>query len=71
MRAFEFNEETVMAVSLELSADLRVIEREVETLYDLLSDLGGIESIIVTLFALIVAPFSKGNLDAHIASQLY
>lgn len=49
-RPFEFFEEDVMGVGIELDLDLRRIERSNYTILDVLADVGGLSSV-TTVFA--------------------
>ena len=71
MRAFEMNNSTVMAISFELDSDLRVLEREYETILEALGAIGGLEAIVLTFFSLIISPLSENNLAHYLISKLY
>ena len=51
--------------------DLTVVEREGYTFLDLLSDVGGLESILISVFASVITFTNYSNFDSHLASELY
>ena len=50
---------TVMSIAIEMDLDQKVIERSNFTILDLLSDIGGLESIIFSLLSFIVGLWSR------------
>ena len=60
-----------MELTFELNLDLAVIQRVGYTLIDLLSDIGGVQAILVTLISMFVWLCNYNNFDNHMASQLF
>ena len=54
-----------------MSPDLIQIERSGYTLLDLLSDIGGIQGLMMSLFGFMVNFLNNGFLDHHLAGKLY
>ena len=51
--------------------DLTVIERSGYTLIDLLSDVGGIQGLLLTIFGTLLNVWNYKFLENYIASQLF
>ena len=54
-----------------MSPDLIQIERSGYTLLDLLSDIGGIQGLLMSFFGFMVSLLNNGFLDHHLAGKLY
>ena len=62
-RPAEWDSDVITNVSYEVSPHLNIIFRDGYTFLDILSDLGGISSLISVAFALIVSLFNKNRFD--------
>ena len=60
-----------MDITVELNQNQEVLVRNVYTILDVLSDIGGMQSFICSGFSLILACFNYKNLDNYMASHLY
>ena len=66
------HDDTIMAITLELSNDKRVIDRSIFTVLDLLAALGGLQSILASLAASAVSIWTGGSLlDAYLIRELF
>ena len=55
-----------MRLYFELSRDKTLLERNVYTVLDLLSDIGGIQGLLVSFFALIVSTLNTDRFEEHL-----
>ena len=60
-----------MSLSFEKSLDQAVIQRVGYTLLDLLSDIGGIQSILVSGIAILVSIWNYNNFDNHFLTNFF
>mmetsp|Transcript_32870 Transcript_32870/g.43341 ORF Transcript_32870/g.43341 Transcript_32870/m.43341 type:complete len:87 (+) Transcript_32870:130-390(+) len=70
-KAYEFDQNIIMAMSFVLDPDLIVVERSFDTVLDLLSDIGGLESILLSTASLILNVLNKDFLDNFLISKLF
>ena len=61
----------VMMVSVEMNMDLLSVGRVGYNVIDMFSDIGGIQSIIMTTFALILSVLNHNYFDSYMAQKLY
>ena len=54
-----------------MGLDLIVYERQVYTLFDMLADIGGLSSILVTFIKLLLAAWNYNSLDNLMVSRLF
>ena len=57
-----------MDVTLEMNLDLGMIQREGYNVLDVLSDIGGIQSIFITTFSTLIGVCNYRNFDNYMAS---
>ena len=60
-----------MAITIEHSLDRQIVERVNYTFLDVLSDVGGLTSVIASVFAILLAIVNRNILDQHMVKQLY
>ena len=60
-----------MQISFELNFHQTVIQRQGYTLFDLLSGVGGIQSVLYAVFSLFLSYFNYNNFSSHLASKFY
>ena len=60
-----------MDVTIEMNLDLGVIQRTSYNVLDVLSDIGGIQSIIITSFSFFIGILNYKHFDSYMASKLY
>ena len=58
-------------VSFEMNMDLNSIDRVGYNFIDMLSDIGGIQTIVMTTFALIMSILNHNYFDSYMAQRLY
>jgi len=61
----------MMDITIEMNRELAVIQRSGYTIFDLLSDTGGVQSILLSGFAGLIGLFNYQHFDTYIASQLF
>ena len=62
-RPFEFFADSIASISITCGSDLKVIERSNYSVLDLLADIGGLESMLLTLVAPLLSIINYNNLD--------
>ena len=60
-----------MSVGIDMSLDQTVIERSNYTILDVLSDVGGLESVVASTIALVLSILNYNNLDSAMITQLF
>ena len=70
-RSAEQIEGHIFGFMYEMSLDLLIVSRNSYTLLDILSDVGGIESIFVTCISLILSILNYKYFDSYMVSHLY
>ena len=68
---YEYSNNNHITVRMEMNSDLIRIERSVYTVFDLLSDIGGITSILLSVFIVIDHLWSFASLENYIVQRLY
>ena len=58
-------------MTFEFDLDLTVIQRIGYTIPDLLSDIGGMEALILSLFNIILGFWNYNNFDNHLISKFF
>ena len=54
-----------------MSKDKKVLERNIYTVLDLLSDIGGVQGLLVSTFTFLVACLNKDHFEERLIGQLY
>ena len=70
-RADERSSNLIIQISYEVNFDAIIISRSGYTLLDVLSGVGGIQSVIYSVFSLILSYFNFNNFSSHLASRFY
>lgn len=65
------NQFVQMDITIEMNLDLTVIERKGYTFLDLLSDIGGVQSILLSSFSILVGIWNYNYIDDYMASKLF
>ena len=60
-----------MDISIEMNLDRTYLIRQTFDILDLLSDVGGIQTIMVVFASVVVSVLNFGNFDTFLASRLY
>ena len=63
-RPFEFFEEDVMALGIDLDLTRTVINRTNYTILDVLSDVGGLESVLASFVSFLLGALNYNNLNS-------
>ena len=61
----------ITRLSFEVDLDLTVIQRIGYTILDILSDIGGIEALLFSLFNIILGFWNYNNLDNHLINKFF
>ena len=70
-RADERSKDLIIQISYEVNFDQKVISRQGYTLLDVLSGVGGIQSVLYAAFSVILSYFNFNNFSSHLASRFY
>ena len=70
-RPYERDPLSVIRISIEHTKDKAVIERVNYTFLDVLSDVGGLSSVIAMVFASILSISNYNSLNEHMINKLY
>ena len=70
-RSYEKDYYTIMNLNIELNLDRFFIVREPDTYIDVLADLGGVQSIFISLFSVILAVINYSHFDTFMTSRLF
>ena len=71
VRVVKRDDETLMTFNFELDYSKTFIEREIYTILDFLSDIGGLNDILIALFTIMLALINSKNSEIFMASRLY
>ena len=69
--AWSWDDVTLANISIEMNRDLTVLQRDGYTFLDLISDIGGIQSILLQIFASIVVILNHNYLPNYLVSKLF
>lgn len=61
----------VMDLSFEMNLSQTVISRQIYSTLELISDIGGIQAILLQFFSIILSVFNYRNLNTFLASKLF
>ena len=70
-RAFEKDVNVAMDITIEMNRDQVTLSRNVYTILDVLADIGGIQSIIVSVIVIFSSFWNYGHFDSNMAKQLF
>ena len=71
VRSYEKEENTIMNLNIEMNLDKIAIERHGYTFLDMLSDCGGVQSILVSMFSCSLIILNHEHFDTFMASKLF
>ena len=71
LRSYERKDRTWTSVTLEMDLSLKTFERSVYTLFDLLSDIGGLSGILFSFFLLMNNAWNFNKFDNMLVSRLF
>ena len=64
-------EDLIMVISFEMDLNLYSIERAGYNILDLLSNIGGIQGLLLSFFGVLISAFNYNNFDNITAAQFY
>lgn len=70
-RLYDFADNVQLAITYELSSDLRVVKRQVYGLLDLLGDLGGLASSLYSLFFALITVFQYKAAVSYVTNHTF
>ena len=70
-RPFEREPTFIIGLAFEMNYDLNVVSRNTYNILDLLSDIGGIQSLLVTFFNLLLSIWNYNHFSNYMVSKLY
>ena len=71
MRPYEENDNNIMDIDIQMNPDLIIIERKGYQILDFLSDLGGMEAFLFSIFSVVLSFLNYNHFNTHMASRLY
>ena len=71
VRPYEKDYDVIMEITVERNLDQVVVVREGYTILDYLSDIGGMQGLIFSGFALLLSLWNYNYFDDHLVSRLY
>ena len=71
VRTYEKDVNVQMDISVEVNLDLEVLSRSGYTFIDVLSDIGGIQGLLITTIAIFLSFLNYKHFDTYMASQLF
>ena len=57
-----------MTLTFELDSDLLLVDRNIITIVDVLSNVGGLSKLIFAVFSILMIPLNHTNLENHLAA---
>ena len=60
-----------MELTIEMSPDSQILARSGYTLLDVISDVGGIQGLLMSLIGVFLGVFNFRNFDNYLASRLF
>ena len=70
-RTYEKGYDVQMDITVEMNLNLKTVDRTRYTFLDLLSDVGGIQGLLLTFGGLILGILNYNNFDNYLASRLF
>ena len=70
-RPYETDPNIVTSIVFEMNLDLEAISRTGYSVLDMLSDVGGVEAILVNFFGIMLGFWNYKSLDNYLVSRLY
>ena len=69
--SYEKPDNTWLMITVEMKLDLMTYERTIYTMFDLLSDIGGLSSILISLLAIVASAWNHDNFDNMMVAHLF
>ena len=70
-KPFEFNEIDMQAVSFQINLDMTIIDREIISVLDVLSDIGGLDGTLVLIVGLLLSILNYNAIGNYMVANLY
>lgn len=61
----------IAGIRMQRNLDRRIVSRQSYGILDVLSDIGGMQSILIGTFAIILSIINFADFDSNLASKLY
>lgn len=71
LRPYEKDFDVQMDITIEMDLTLNILARSGYTVLDLLSDIGGMQSILISTFAILLGILNYNHFDTYLASRLF
>ena len=71
IRPYEKDYDVLMEINIEMNLDQNVISRQGYTILDFLSDIGGMQYMLFSSLAIILAICNYNHLDNHLVTKLF
>ena len=68
---YGFDDQVIQGIQIMMDLDLRVIQRTGYTVLDIMSDVGGLQSVLFSGISLFLAMCSYNAIDNYLVSRLY
>ena len=68
---YEKFDNTWISVTIEMDLNLMTYERTLYTMFDLLSDVGGLSGILVTIFSVLITCWNYNSFENLLVSNLF
>ena len=68
---YEFVDNVWLSITIEMDFDVITYEREVYTSLELLSDIGGLSGMLMTVFGFVIMTWNYQVLDNYLVSKLF
>ena len=68
---YEYNDNTLVSVTFEMNLNVLHYERKIYTIFDMLSDWGGFNGIVLTVLSLVSAAWNHLAFDNFMVSRLF
>ena len=70
-RPYEVDADFVAGIDIQNNLDITVLERNVYTILDVLSDVGGLSSALISLVVGIIGLMNYNRLESYMASKVF
>ena len=71
VQSYEKDKDVQVDITIEMDLDLKVISRSGYTILDLISDIGGIQGVLFSSFAILVGIWNHNMIENYLVSKLY
>ena len=71
LRPYEVYPDVIMALSIEVNSDMKLVERVNYSYLDALSDVGGLGEVLAFMLSFVLAIMNYNHTQSFVAAQLY